>query len=138
MKSDAFRLIADDREHEVRATIDSDRVLLGAETVRDLLGWELKPEGLCRGGVCVPLRRESGLVEPAGIDLAGLAAVLDLPLALDVDERIACVGTPAAERSARLQSLEAPDFRLPDLAGELHSLSDYRGRKVLLLAYASW
>ena len=32
----------------------------------------------------------------------------------------------------------APDFTLPDLAGHMHSLSDYRGKKVLLIAYASW
>ena len=32
----------------------------------------------------------------------------------------------------------APDFSLPDLAGRLHTLSDYRGKKVLLIAYASW
>ena len=26
----------------------------------------------------------------------------------------------------------------PDLEGKLHSLSDHRGKKVLLVAYASW
>ena len=31
-----------------------------------------------------------------------------------------------------------PDFELPDLSGTLHRLSDHRGRKVLLIAYASW
>jgi peroxiredoxin len=32
----------------------------------------------------------------------------------------------------------APDFTLPDLDGRMHSLSDYRGKKVFLLAWASW
>ena len=27
---------------------------------------------------------------------------------------------------------EAPDFTLPDQNGEMHSLSDYRGQKVIL------
>ena len=44
----------------------------------------------------------------------------------------------AAERAKTLSSLEAPDFTLPDLDGRLHSLSEQRGKKVLLVAYASW
>jgi peroxiredoxin len=35
-------------------------------------------------------------------------------------------------------TLEAPDFTLPDIDGKQHSLSDYRGKKVLLLSWASW
>ena len=31
-----------------------------------------------------------------------------------------------------------PDFLLPDLQGKLHRLSDHRGKKVLLLHFASW
>ena len=48
------------------------------------------------------------------------------------------LGASSAERCGRLASLEAPDFELPDLAGRLHRLSDQRGKKVLLIAYASW
>ena len=32
----------------------------------------------------------------------------------------------------------APDFTLRSLAGEAVSLSDYRGRKVVLFMWASW
>jgi hypothetical protein len=64
--------------------------------------------------------------------------VLGRPLALDVDERIACLGAAADDRGAQLASLEAPDFNLPDLAGRRHSLSEHRGKKVFLVAYASW
>ena len=32
----------------------------------------------------------------------------------------------------------APDFTLPDLEGRLHSLSEHRGKKVLLVTWASW
>jgi hypothetical protein len=84
------------------------------------------------------VRDRAGLETPDGIDLAAIAALLERPLALDAGERIAFLGASAAERGARLSSLEAPDFTLPDLAGVPHSLSDFRGRKVLLVAYASW
>ena len=44
----------------------------------------------------------------------------------------------ARARASGLSSLEAPDFTLPDLDGRLHSLSDYRGKKVFLVSWASW
>jgi hypothetical protein len=84
------------------------------------------------------VRERGALVDASGVDLASFARALGRPLALDVAERAAALGTAAAERSARMATLEAPDFTLPDLAGRMHSLSDHRGKKVLLIAYASW
>lgn len=60
------------------------------------------------------------------------------PVAVDPEEGAAYLGVPARARAAALASLEAPDFMLPDLDGRLHSLSEHRGKKVLLVAYASW
>jgi hypothetical protein len=71
-------------------------------------------------------------------DLEGLAARLERPLATDPDERAAFLGVSARARAAQLVSLDAPDFALPDLAGRTHSLAEHRGRKVFLVAYASW
>ena len=124
--------------HEVAATVAGARVRVQADALREALGWELKPEGLCRGAVCVPVRDRAALADETGIDLAAFAAALDRPLALDAAERAGALGTSAGERAAGLASLEAPDFRLPDLDGRLHALSDHRGKKVLLIAYASW
>ena len=33
---------------------------------------------------------------------------------------------------------KAPDFTLPDLDGRPHTLSGHRGKKILLVAWASW
>jgi hypothetical protein len=113
-------------------------VLLSVEQVRAELGWELKPEGLCRGDVCIPVRDAAGLVRDDGVDLEALATALGRPLALDVAENAAALAEAPADRSAALASLEAPDFTLPDLQGRMHSLSEHRGKKVLLVVYASW
>jgi hypothetical protein len=74
----------------------------------------------------------------AETDLEEVATHLDRPLAVDLDERVAFLGVSARVRAARLASLEAPDFTLPDLDGRLHSLAEHRGKKVFLVAYASW
>lgn len=100
-----------------------------------LLGWERKPEGLCRDEVCIPV--PAGV--PGGaIEAARLAALLQRPLAIDHDERVAAFAAPAASRAEVLRSGIAPDFELPDVHGVLHRLSDFRGKKVVLYAYASW
>jgi hypothetical protein len=140
MAADAagFTLVDDGRVVETSALAGPDGIRLSPAAVRTSLGWELKPQGLCRGDTCMPVPPEHRLLHPDGIDLAALASVLERPLAIDLDERVAWLGASAAERGARLQSLEAPDFTLPDLQGRDHSLSDYRGRRILLLAWASW
>jgi len=133
-----FLLLDDGQPVATAAVVARDRVRLAPGAVEATLGWVLKPEGLCRGDTCIPVRPEHGLTHPDGVDLAALAALLDRPLALDTDERVAALGTSAAERGARIRSLDAPDFTLPDLDGRTHSLGEYRNRKVLLLAWASW
>ena len=76
--------------------------------------------------------------EVDGSALAKRAEASRRPIAVDRDERAAYLGVSAAERAKALASLEAPDFTLPDLDGRQHSLSEHRGKKVLLVAYASW
>lgn len=115
-----------------------ERLWLEAAGVESALGWTLKPEGLCRGDVCIPVRDREALVHDGALDLTTLAGLLGRPLALDVAEKAAALGTDAAARESTLAAGEAPDFALPDLSGQVHRLSDHRGKKVLLVAYASW
>lgn len=119
-------------------TPEPGRLLIEAEALEGSLGWELKPEGLCRGDVCVPVRDRAALVEGARIDLGAFAEVLGRPVVIDSQERVAALGTAASSQAASMASLDAPDFELPDLAGRLHTLSEHRGKKALLIAYASW
>jgi hypothetical protein len=60
------------------------------------------------------------------------------PVALDAEERVAYLGVSARERARQLASLAAPDFALPGAEGQPHSLAAHRGKKVFLVAYASW
>ena len=137
MADESFTIIDDGRPVAVPARARDGAVRLSRGALAEAIGWALKPEGLCRDNVCVPLRG-AALESGDGVDLAGVARLLGRPLALDVAERAAYLGMSAGERGRALAALEAPDFTLPDLAGRLHSLREHRGRKVLLVAYASW
>src|SRR5262245_40041536 len=123
---------------EAEATPDA--LWLSARAAEEATGWEVKPEGLCKGEMCVPLPagREQEYVRGARVNLAALWRRLDQAVARSDRGDVWAVGESAQRRAAALRSLEAPDFTLPDAAGRLHSLSDYRGRKVLLVTWASW
>jgi hypothetical protein len=128
-------VIDESRPVTVDGDVTADRIRLAPAALHAALGWEPRPAGLCRGDVCIPA---PDLVRDGTVDLADVAARLGRPVAIDAAEGVACLGASAADRGARLASLEAPDFTLPDVHGRPHSLSAHRGRKVLLLAYASW
>ena len=133
-----FTLIDDGRVTEVAASVEGERVALSPSALADSTGWKLEPQGLCREGVCVPIGRQVDRVNERGVDLATLAGLIERPLVLDASEGVAALAASAGNRGAQLASLEAPDFTLPDLDGKLHALSEQRGKKVLLAAWASW
>lgn len=129
---------------DLEATPDGDALWLAAADLERITGYELKPEGFCRDEVCipVPLGREAEFVRTeaarASVNLAAFLRHLDAPIVSTEDGDVWSLGEPPDDRSARLDTLEAPDFTLPDVNGVEHSLRDFRGRKVLLAAWASW
>src|SRR5206468_4003513 len=122
MPEQDLTIIDDGNIRTVRFTTDRDRVRLSPQALQQALGWELKPQGFCKGALCVPAGGRAGLVTDDGIELGAFAALLGRPLSLDVEERAAYLGVASSDRSAQLASLEAPDFTLPDLEGRSHSL----------------
>jgi hypothetical protein len=131
MPEAGLTILDDERTVKVPARTAGGVVRVRPRDLEAALGWA--PDLAARGDDPGP-----ALVTPDGVDLAAWAARAGRPFALDAEEGVACFGVPAAERAAALESLRAPDFTLPDLAGRPHALGGHRGRKVLLVAYASW
>ncbi len=100
------------------------------------IGWELKPEGLCQGDICLPLRATP--TDRGRIALGDLARLLGRPVVVDGRRRVAALGTAAGVRTEQMRSLVAPGFTLPDPEGRPVSLGDFGRRKRLLLAWSSW
>ncbi len=97
-------------------------------------GWVAKPEGLCKGAMCVPL--PGGTTDP--LDLELVAQRLGMPVLHDAEHGVHALG-PATVSGKALDSAEVPDVTLPDLDGNLVSLASFRGRKkVVAFAWASW
>src|SRR2546428_3762492 len=104
----------------------------------------IKPQGVCRDDLCFPLpkNRRAEFVSKKGsttwFNLSEFARLIQQPVVTDQKNGVWYFGARAAEQNGYLASLQAPNFTLPDLKGKLHSLSDFRGQKVLLVTWASW
>jgi hypothetical protein len=96
-------------------------------------GWELKPEGACKGDVCIPLNPAPG----ARVDVADVARQMGLPLVADDEHGLWALG-PESIGGRALTTAEAPELVLPDLRGNEFRLSSLRGQKVLIYAWAPY
>lgn len=86
----------------------------------------------------MPRGREAEFVANGSVDLVAFWTYRGGIVLSDRAGETWLIAEQAGDRARQLASLEAPDFFLPDSSGRLHSLSDYRGKKVLLAAWASW
>ena len=104
----------------------------------------IKPQGVCRDQLCFPLpkARKADFIAGKGsvtwFNLSEFARLIKQPFVSDQKNGVWYFGARTAEQNGYLVSLEAPNFTLPDLNGQMHSLTDFRGKKVLLVTWASW
>lgn len=92
-------------------------------------GWAIKPEGACKGDVCVPL---------PSLDVDVVGARLGMPIVTDAGSGLRALGPATAGGGRALTSAVAPDLVLPDIDGAPCRIADLRPQKVVLVAWASW
>ena len=106
--------------------------------------FEVKPKGVCRDELCFPIpkaRRSAFLMTRSKVkwfNLSEFARLVRQPSAYDEKDSVWYFGPRTEVQNGYLASLEAPAFTLPDINGKMHSLADFRGKKVLLITWASW
>jgi hypothetical protein len=134
-------LLFDGRETPVDApggnAPSADALWLDASALEAATGFHLEPQGFCRAELCVPVPKAEAARFSAGgrANVLALAAQLRRPVVRDDARGVISVGP---EPGSRLAGEQAPDFTLPDFDGRQHSLAQYRGKKVLILSWASW
>jgi hypothetical protein len=106
-----------------------------AASFEQATGWAVKPEGACKGDLCVPLPDEVHV--DGALDVTVLADRLGMPIVRDADHGVLALG-PSTVAGRALETAVAPELELPDLDGNPFRLSSLHGKKVLLVAWASW
>src|SRR5882672_1611480 len=122
---------------------DSDQLWITTSDLTRATRFEVKPQGVCRDVLCFPLpkaKKEEFLHQDAGkswFNLTAFARLVRQPVAHDATLSTWYFGL-RSDQTQTLSSLYAPDFTLTDISGKSHSLSEFRGKKVLLVTWASW
>jgi hypothetical protein len=98
--------------------------------------FEVKPQGACRADICIPVPKE--MLRGEYFNLTAFARKIGQPVVADADARVWSFGEIQALRGSFLEGRMAPDITVPDRAGRPVHLSRLRGKKVLVVTWASW
>jgi len=124
------------------ALVQGKHLWVAGDDVKNVNGFELKPEGLCAGDVCVPIPASNDWTRKHGdkkyLNVTRFADKADQAVAVDASGDVWSFGAVPVLESELLPKGKAPDFALPDRSGKTVKLSDFRGKKVLILSWASW
>ena len=113
-----------------------ERLQVTPEEFAAATGWEIKPEGACQHEVCVPLpplERDS----IGRIDARVVAERLGMPIAHDEAHGLWALGPRSGDHKV-LDSVRMPDLVLPTFDDGAFDVASLRGKKVVLIAWASW
>lgn len=124
------------------AVVEGESVWIPSEILFDILDVELVGDALCRGASCVAKPTADGWQRESGgrtlVELSSIAAALGQAVASEPDRRVWSLSTAPELDGSWRTTLRAPDIELPDRSGRLTRLSAFRGKKLLLLTWASW
>lgn len=98
--------------------------------------FELKPQGACRADVCIPIPR--AMTRGTAFNLSAFAQRVGQRVVAETEARVWSFGEIPVVRGAYLESRMAPEIAIPDRKGRSVKLSQFRGKKVLLVTWASW
>jgi hypothetical protein len=99
-------------------------------------GFALKPQGACRADLCIPIPKD--MAKGEWFNLTGFARKLGESVVADSDTRVWSFGEIPVLQGSYLSSRLAPDVAVPDRSGRPVHLSDFHGKKVLVVTWASW
>ena len=102
-------------------------------TFEQATGWQIKPEGACKGDVCIPLAAPPGDT----LDVVETAQAMGLPVVEDSSHGLIAVG-PESIGNRALTTARMPDIELPDLNGNPFKLSSLIGQKIVVYAWAPY
>jgi hypothetical protein len=103
--------------------------------------FEVKPQGACRADICIPIPKD--MLHGDSFNLTAFARKIGQVVVSDTDARVWSFGEIQALTSRGVSRdaptwRVAPDVTIPDRRGRPVRLAGFRGKKVLLVTWASW
>jgi hypothetical protein len=99
-------------------------------------GFELKPQGACRADLCIPIPKT--MTRGTFFNLTAFAKKAAQPVVAEPSARVWSFGEMQALGGGLSNSRIAPDFEVLDRLGRPVHLAGFRGKKSLVITWASW
>ncbi|HKJ70024.1 MAG TPA: hypothetical protein VKA68_18880 [bacterium] len=139
----------EDTTYHTAAIARGNQLYLSSNFLTSSLGLERKPlpngtTGLCLGDLCIPMVSRSGddpVYQEDNQEYYSINYFLDAlgsRYTWDRESGTFLLGLRASNQQSPEQGTTPVEFSLPTMDGQEVQLSDYRGRKVVVFAWASW
>jgi hypothetical protein len=99
-------------------------------------GFELKPQGACRADLCIPVPKT--MTRGDFFNLTAFAKKAAQPVVAEPSAKGWSFGEMQALGGGLSNSRIAPDFEVLDRLGRPVQLAGFRGKKALVITWASW
>lgn len=136
-------VIANHNYTEIESLEKSSDLWIHENDLTKATGFELKPSGACypKLDICIPLF-EKGLIHKtttgSWLNMSKLSKALELTCIASDDKKAWSLGVIPQVRQLLLDTGKAPDFEIEDIYGNNICLSDFKGKKVLIVTWATW
>ncbi len=137
-------VLANDKSTKVTALKKgSDTLWIRADELKAATGFDLKKSGACYDplNICIPLLEDGFTQMEEGnqwLNVTKLSKRLEQACVVNEDKTVWSLGLIPEVRKAMLATAIAPDFEIEDINGDTFRLSDLRGKKVLIVTWATW
>lgn len=136
-------LIAHNQSSIIKTRPIKDELWIHADDVHKSTGFEIKPSGVCYSklDICIPLLDQGYTFEDEKglwLNLSKLANTLDMACVSNTDKTVWSLGIIPQERTKLLETGMAPDFEIEDIHGNTIKRSDFLGKKILIVTWATW
>ena len=111
------------------------RLRVSASEFSSVTGWDPKPEGMCRGEVCVPA---PGSLDNGVVNIETAAERLGMPIVHDTEHGVWSLGAATATGRTLATAVARFPSSLIDAMGRGFDFASLRGRRIIMIAWASW
>ena len=119
-----------------RTAVEGDALWIQKADLPGISGFELKPQGACREDICIPIPRP--MLRNTHLNLTAFAQRVGQRVVADPAMRVWSFGEIPVVRATFPASRLARDFAVPERKGRPVRLARFRGKKVVVVTWASW
>jgi len=135
-------VLFNDKTVVVERVLKEPGLWVSPEDLTRVNGFVLKSEGACLDDLCIPVKQDSDLLRTIDnkqwFSISAFADLMEQSYVVDEETNTWSFGEIPAKRQAMLTEAHAPEFEILDRQGRVVRMSDFKGKKALVITWSSW